>query len=54
MYYLLFALFFSLFLVAGYVTPLNLSSTGAALAIAFIIANLYMFVKDRRNKKSRD
>ncbi|WP_173915570.1 hypothetical protein [Halobacillus sp. Marseille-Q1614] len=53
MFYLLFALFFALFLVAGYFTPLEITSTGAALAIAFIIANLYMYFKNK-NKKSRD
>ncbi|MFC7321827.1 hypothetical protein [Halobacillus campisalis] len=57
MFYLMFALFFIIFLVAGYFTPLEITSVGASLAIAMIIGNLFMYVKTKKkikNKKTSD
>ncbi|MCP3031486.1 hypothetical protein LF817_09010 [Halobacillus sp. A1] len=51
MFYLLFALFFIIFLVAGYFTPLEITSVGASLAIAMIIGNLFMYVKTKKENK---
>ncbi|GGF30910.1 hypothetical protein GCM10010954_32590 [Halobacillus andaensis] len=53
MFYLMFALFFTVYLLAGYFTPLEFSSTGAALSVALILANLYMFFKSRKTAKDK-
>ncbi|MBP2005364.1 hypothetical protein [Halobacillus andaensis] len=49
----MFALFFTVYLLAGYFTPLEFSSTGAALSVALILANLYMFFKSRKTAKDK-
>ncbi|MCP3028056.1 hypothetical protein [Halobacillus sp. A5] len=53
MFYLMFALFFALYLLVGYFTPLEFSSVGVALSIAMILGNLYMFFKSRKEKSSQ-
>ncbi|MFC7062055.1 hypothetical protein ACFQIC_09300 [Halobacillus seohaensis] len=54
MFYLVFAFFFLLYMLAGVFTPLELTPLGMSLSIALIIGNLYMFVKKRKEAKSHD
>ncbi|WP_205439393.1 hypothetical protein [Halobacillus ihumii] len=51
MFYLLFAAFFVIYLIAGYVTPLELSAFAVVLSVALICSNLYMFFKNRKQEK---
>ncbi|MFQ3545431.1 hypothetical protein Q7A53_15210 [Halobacillus rhizosphaerae] len=51
MFYLAFALLFTCYLIAGYFTSLDISTVAATLSVALILVNLYMFVKERNNKK---
>ncbi|UOQ94449.1 hypothetical protein MUO14_05705 [Halobacillus shinanisalinarum] len=51
MFYLLFAAFFIIYLIVGYLTELELSSFAVVLSITLVLTNLYMFFKNRKEEK---
>ncbi|RWZ59045.1 hypothetical protein EQV77_08835 [Halobacillus fulvus] len=55
MFYLLFALFFTGYVLIGWFTDfVELSSFAMMISIAFVFGNIYMFFKEQRNKKKQE